>query len=82
MLTKVEKVNKFLNEGQKIEIEGTIYALSEKGKIGIVCFDENYNSTDKVLELNADLKFIENLADKLSEKDYFLLGANSVLNSK
>lgn len=85
MLTGTDKVQKFvkyLMDGQRIEIEGSIYALSSNNEIGIVCLDENLNPTNKVLEIsNAGFSFIVNLANKVSDDQYFLLGANNVLSN-
>lgn len=79
---KVQKFIKYLMNGQQIEIEGSIYALSDNNEIGIVCLDENLNPTNKILEINnVGFSFLVDLANKISDEEYFLLGSNFVLSN-
>lgn len=81
---KVVKLVKYLIEGQQIKIEGRFYTLSDNNELSIVLLDENCQRTDRVLEIKElGFSLLFDLANKLHDEDYFILGANSVLiNSK
>lgn len=86
MLSKAEKASKlikYLLEGEKVKIGELIYAISENDEIGVVCLDDNYNPTEKLVELTSiSLSFITNLAQQISDEEFFLMGANYVLNNR
>lgn len=82
-LTKLDKVEKFIKHlyhGEHIKIDGRVYCMSKDYDLAVICFDENGNELDKCLKINdLSLSFLFDLADKVSDDEYFVMDANKVL---
>ena len=78
-IDKVCKILQYLYEGNTIKIDGYTYCMSENNEVGVMVYDENMISNEKMLLVDYSLNDFIKICDKLSNEDIFILCANKVL---
>lgn len=81
---KFSKFIKYLALGYKFKIAGAIYCMTNTHKLGMIVATEeepDINKSNAAIPLDADMEVLWNLAQCVSDTEFFLIGAQQVLQT-